>query len=145
MSLLADIAKQGGMHIARRTVANRYPAYSKRRNHEADAEASCPTLHAAAGLARPALPDASQPVEACPIWFAALMATSCLSGPNGENRALRWDGASGRALYTNRGGDAEHIEPLGVRLLGGQTLAVYWMPGETAYTVEVYRQNDRCA
>ena len=64
---------------------------------------------------------------------------------NGENRVIRWDCVSGRAVYTNHGGDAERIEPLGVSLMGGQTLAVYWMPGETAYTVEVYPQNERCA
>jgi hypothetical protein len=29
--------------------------------------------------------------------------------------------------------------------MAGHTVAVYWMPGETAYTVEVYRQNELCA
>ena len=29
--------------------------------------------------------------------------------------------------------------------LAGHTVAVHWMPGETAYTVEVYRQNELCA
>jgi hypothetical protein len=41
-------------------------------------------------------------------------------------------------VYTNAGHEDERIEPLGVRLTGGQTLAVSWMPGETAYTFEVY-------
>ena len=31
----------------------------------------------------------------------------------------------------------ELIQPLGVYLRGGQTLAVYWTPGDTAYTLEV--------
>ena len=79
-----------------------------------------------------------------PIWLAALFATSCEVRRNGENHAVRWDWVSGRALYTNAGREAEHIEPLGVSLLGGHTMAVYWMPGETAYTVEVYRQTEWC-
>jgi hypothetical protein len=50
---------------------------------------------------------------------------------------VAWNCASGRALYTNSGAHAETIQPLGVSLKAGQTLAVYWMPGETAYTLEV--------
>src|SRR5215471_16443161 len=100
MSLLADIGKQGGMHFARSTTASGFPSYPKRRGEDT------------AGPVRSTLPEASQPIEGCPIWFAALMATSCLAGPDGENRALRWDCVSGRALYTNRGGGAERIEPL---------------------------------
>jgi hypothetical protein len=91
------------------------------------------------------LPDVSRPDEPVPIWLAALLATSCEAQRNGENHAVRWDCVSGRALYTNAGRDAENIEPLGVSLLGGHTLAVYWMPGETAYTVETYRQAGLCA
>src|SRR5437870_1716869 len=102
-------------------------------------------LHVARRPVLASLPEAHQPIDAFPIWFAVLMASSCLATANGENRAIRWDCISGRAVYTNQGGDTEHIEPLGVRLMGGQTLAVYWMPGETAYTVEVYGQNERCA
>ncbi len=102
-------------------------------------------LHVARRPVMAALPEARQSIDAFPIWFAVLMASSCLATANGENRAIRWDCISGRAVYTNQGGDIEHIEPLGVRLMGGQTLAVYWMPGETAYTVEVYGQNERCA
>jgi hypothetical protein len=73
------------------------------------------------------------------------MASSCKARGNGENHAIRWDCVSGRATYTNRGGDAERIEPLGISLMSGQTLSVYWMPGETAYTVEVHRQSEMCA
>ena len=90
------------------------------------------------------LPEPGLPAETVPIWLAALFATSCEVRRNGENHAVRWDWVSGRALYTNAGREAEHIEPLGVRLLGGHTMAVYWMPGETAYTVEVYRQTEWC-
>jgi len=80
-----------------------------------------------------------------PIWLAALAAARCQANRNGEDHAVRWSCVSGRALYTNAGADAELIQPLGVRLQGGQTLAVYWLPGQTAYTVEVYRQDEMCA
>ena len=89
-------------------------------------------------------PAVSLPAEEVPIWLAALFATSCEVRRNGENHAVRWDWVSGRAVYTNAGREAEHIEPLGVSLLGGHTMAVSWMPGETAYTVEVYRQAEWC-
>jgi hypothetical protein len=80
-----------------------------------------------------------------PIWLAALAAARCQANRNGEDHVVRWSCVSGRALYTNAGADAELIQPLGVRLQGGQTLAVYWLPGQTAYTVEVYRQDEMCA
>lgn len=81
-----------------------------------------------------------------PVWFAALMASSCQASVNGEDHAVRWDCIAGRALYTNRGTAAERIEPLGVHLKGGHTLAVYWQPGQTNYTVEVYSQSNHfCA
>ena len=94
---------------------------------------------------RTPLPEASRPGDPVPIWLAALHATSCKAKRNGENHAVRWDWVSGRALYTNASMDAERIEPLGVNLMGGHTVAVSWMPGETAYTVEVYRQTGLCA
>jgi len=103
------------------------------------------TMTSSAGPVRPRLPEASRPNEPVPIWLAVLQATSCEAQRNGENHAVRWSWVSGRALYTNAGRDAEHIEPLGVRLLGGHTMAVYWMPGDTAYTVEMYRQTGLCA
>jgi hypothetical protein len=80
-----------------------------------------------------------------PIWLAALAAARCQANGNGEDHAVRWSCVSGRALYTNAGADAEWIQPLGVRLQGGQTLAVYWLPGQTAYTMEVYGQDEMCA
>ena len=80
-----------------------------------------------------------------PIWLAALVAARCRVKRDGEDHAVRWSCVSGKALYTNAGADAELIHPLGVHLQGGQTLAVYWLPGETDYTVEVYRQDEMCA
>ena len=103
-----------------------------------------PRPPASAGPLRAQLPEA-RPGEPAPIWLDVLCASSCEARRNGENHAVRWNWVSGRALYTNAGRDAEHIEPLGVSLLGGHTMAVYWMPGDTAYTVEVYRQTGLCA
>lgn len=77
-----------------------------------------------------------------PIWLAALSATGCLATRNGEGHEVSWDCVEGRALYTNSGADSETIQPLGVSLAGGETLSVYWMPGETGYTVEVYGRNE---
>ena len=101
-------------------------------------------LPSTAGPVRAPQPE-TRSGEPVPIWLAVLFATSCEAQRNGVHHAVRWNWISGRAVYTNAGRDAEHIEPLGVSLLGGHTMAVYWMPGETAYTVEVYRQSGRCA
>jgi hypothetical protein len=109
----------------------------------ADLSAVCP--FSGARPVRTPLPEASRPSEPVPIWLAVLLAVSCEARRNGENHAVRWAWVSGRAIYTNAGRDAEHIEPLGVHLMAGHTMAVYWMPGETAYTVEVYRQTELCA
>jgi hypothetical protein len=75
--------------------------------------------------------------EPLPIWLAVLLATSCEAQSSSRNHAIRWNHNSGRATYTNAGGEEERIEPLGVRLSRGQTLAVSWMPGDTTYTLEV--------
>jgi len=83
--------------------------------------------------------------EPTPIWLAALIASRCQATANGEDHAVLWNHVSGRALYTNSGSATETIEPLGVSLQKGQTLAVSWTPGETAYTLEVYRQFELCA
>ena len=142
----ARTAEQSQLHIARRTMTSSTLVMPNRGGGDpaaADLSAAC--LHSGAGLVRTPLPEASRPGEPLPIWLAVLFATSCEAQRNGENHAVRWNWVSGRALYTNAGGDAEHIEPLGVNLMGGHTMAVYWMPGETAYTVEVYRQTELCA
>jgi hypothetical protein len=79
--------------------------------------------------------------EFAPVWLAALAAVTRRATRDGEACAVGWKCDCGRALYTNAGADAELIQPLGVNLAGGQTLAVYWMPGETNYTLEVYGAN----
>jgi len=80
--------------------------------------------------------------EQVPIWLAALIATCCQATGSGEDHDVRWNCIAGRAVYTNAGVDTELIQPLGVRLLGGQTVAVSWLPGETEYTVEVLRSHE---
>ncbi len=82
----------------------------------------------------------SEHADPLPIWLAALIASRCEANRNGTMRAVNWNCISGRAVYTNDGADPELIQPLGVRLQGGHTLAVSWIPGETEYTLEVYRQ-----
>jgi len=88
---------------------------------------------------------ASYATEQVPIWLAALIATCCQATGSGEDHAVRWDCIAGRAVYTNAGVDTELIQPLGVHLLGGQTVAVSWLPGETEYTVEVLRSHEMYA
>jgi hypothetical protein len=78
-----------------------------------------------------------------PVWLAALIAARCQAEGEGENHTIGWDCVSGRAIYTNSGATMERIEPLGVSLQRGQTLAVSWRPGETTYTVEVYGKASR--
>jgi hypothetical protein len=90
-------------------------------------------------------PVAEVAIEPTPIWLAALIATRCQAVTNGEDHAVMWNHVSGRALYTNAGPETETIEPLGVSLQQGHTVAVSWIPGETAYTVEIYRQYELCA
>ena len=135
---------QNQLHIARRGPAARGMETSE---YAADAASHQPVayLKAVPMPLRTGLPEAKRTHEPVPIWLAVLEATSCEAKRNGEYHAVRWKWDSGRAVYTNAGEDPEHIEPLGVRLKGGHTMAVYWMPGETAYTVEVYRQKELCA
>jgi hypothetical protein len=83
--------------------------------------------------------------EPLPIWLAVLIATSCHARSSQGRHDVRWDCVSGRAIYTNYGRDTERIEPLGVNLQAGDTLAVYWIPGETAYTFEVFSPTEKCA
>ena len=140
----ARIAEHSRLHIARRTPVTSTVAVPNRGGIDAAANLSADRLRSA-GLVRTPLPEANRPNQPVPIWLDVLLATSCEVQRNGEYHAVRWSWVSGRALYTNAGGEAEHIEPLGVSLMGGQTVAVCWMPGETAYTVEVYRQTELCA
>jgi hypothetical protein len=85
---------------------------------------------------------ARRKAQSLPIWLAALVAVRCSADDGREGHSVSWDCISDRAVYTNGGSSAERIEPLGVYLQTGQTLAVYWMPGETAYTMEVYGQRE---
>jgi hypothetical protein len=119
---------------------------TSRRSARRETGSACPVFlrrNFEALLAVPAVADRSP--EPTPIWLAALMAARCQAVADGGGQPVRWDHVSGRALYTNLRCETETIEPLGVRLQQGQTIAVSWTPGETAYTVEVYRQYDLCA
>ena len=105
-----------------------------------------PRHSAALGHLRIELPKPVPPArDPIPIWLAALLATHCQATANGEDHAVRWACVSGRALYTNAGSVTEIIQPLGVSLKVGQTVAVSWLPGQSAYTVEVYRAFDHCS
>ena len=90
-------------------------------------------------------PEGSPGREPAPVWLAALMAVNCQARSNGLHHEVCWDAVAGRAIYTNFGSHTENIEPLGVSLPAGDTLAVHWAPGETAYTVEVYSDTEKCA
>jgi hypothetical protein len=84
--------------------------------------------------------EAPEEARSTPIWMAALVAARCSADDGGGGHCVSWNCISGRAVYTNGGAGAERIEPLGVNLETGQTLAVCWKPGETTYTMEVYRK-----
>jgi hypothetical protein len=85
-------------------------------------------------------PAADLMPEPVPVWLAALIASRCAAAVEGGIHAVEWNHVRGRAIYTNSGTETELIQPLGVRLAGGDTVAVSWVPGKTAYTVEVIRQ-----
>ena len=136
---------QNQLHIARRPMSSSGVGSTDYGAGDAASQLPVACLKALPLPVRTALPEAKRSHEPVPIWLAVLEATPCEAKRNGEYHAVRWQWDSGRAVYTNAGEDAEHIEPLGVRLKGGHTMAVYWMPGETAYTVEVYRQKELCA
>src|ERR1035438_7667477 len=106
-------AVQPELHIARRTMATSTVTNPNCGGGDsADLSAVCP--FSGARPVRTPLPEASRPSEPVPIWLAVLLAVSCEARRNGENHAVRWAWVSGRAIYTNAGRDAEHIEPLGV-------------------------------
>jgi hypothetical protein len=116
------------------------------RNRRGPAAEQAATAYPGALPMRPATP-AENPggAKPQPIWLAALLATNCQARSHGRLHDIRWNCVEGRALYTNFGRDAEKIEPLGVSLSVGETLAVSWNAGETAYTLEVYSQTELCA
>lgn len=83
-----------------------------------------------------------RPTEVChasitPIWLAALVATGCQVIADGDRRDVGWEFASGSATYTNAGSNPVRIDPFGVKLAGGETLSVTWVPGETEYTLRI--------
>ena len=98
-----------------------------------------------AGLAGSPGPAVQLPNAAMPIWFAALVAVPCQAHTKSEDRTVLWNCIADRAIYTNCGADLETIEPLGVELRGGHTVAVSWAEGETDYKVEVFRPFDYVA
>jgi hypothetical protein len=73
-----------------------------------------------------------------PVWMAALLSADCRAVSAGREQAISWEWMSGRAVYSNTSSETELILPLGVRLLNGHTIALYWAPAETTYTVEIY-------
>jgi hypothetical protein len=81
---------------------------------------------------------ASENLKQTPIWFAALVANQCEAVEHSRRNAVSWRCCLGKALYTNSSRNAEHIHPLGVSLRRGDTLAVWWQPGEAEYRVKVY-------
>ncbi len=60
---------------------------------------------------------------------------------SGAGHRVRWDWRSGCAIHTNTGAAAEVLPILGVHLKPGESVVVRWIPGETAYTVELLRAN----
>ena len=80
-----------------------------------------------------------------PVWVAALIASHCHATAGGRAHEVRWKNEGGRLLYTNTEPVTEMIEPLGVKLESGHTIAVSWAPKETSYTIEVFQQFDCCA
>jgi len=75
--------------------------------------------------------------ESLPIWMAALLASCCRATGNGEQQLIDWQCVNGRAVYTNSGAEPEVVEPFGIPLGSGETVAVSWQPGETSYTVKL--------
>lgn len=73
-----------------------------------------------------------------PIWFAALVANRCEAIDRAQAHSIHWTCISGKALYTNSRGEVVRIQPFGVCLQRGETLAVSWQPGATEYTLDVH-------
>lgn len=82
--------------------------------------------------------DRHQP-EFLPVWMAALRASGCTAVGSAGSRPIDWQFMTGRAVYTNHGAETEVIHPFGMPVRGGETLVVFWEPGETAYTMELAR------
>ena len=74
-----------------------------------------------------------------PVWLAALIAADCKAISRFEAHGIHWSCAGGRAVYTNLGRMRESVQPFGLTLEPGDTLAVSWRPSETEYTLELCR------
>ena len=75
--------------------------------------------------------------DAQPVWMAALLATDCLVQTSGGARKVAWQCVAGRAVYSNSGAETIVLLPFGVRVRGGASVIVSWLPGETGYTIEL--------
>jgi hypothetical protein len=123
----------GSMSVTKRGFVNEWSENSRVRQAVLQGGAVC----------RPAAQTSEARIRsgAAPIWLAALLASRCHAVANGRSHVIRWDWALGHALYTNRSSASESIRPLGVQLQGGETLAVSWRPGESAYSMEIFKHN----
>ena len=73
-----------------------------------------------------------------PVWLAALLAVRCQANEGGERHDIDWKCSSGRAFYTNGSEGTVHVQPFDVHVESGHTVIVSWLPGDTAYTVELF-------
>ena len=103
-------AEQSRLHISKRPMTTSNVARPSRGDRDSAGDLPAGRPPASAGPVRWQLPEA-RPGEPVPIWLAVLFATSCKAQRDGEDHVVRWNWVSGRALYTNAGRDAEHIEP----------------------------------
>jgi hypothetical protein len=69
--------------------------------------------------------------------MAVLVATGCRAVSNAGEQAIQWESAGGRAVYTNTSADTQLIQPLGVSLQAGHTLAIHWAYGDSAYAMKI--------
>lgn len=76
--------------------------------------------------------------EPMPIWMAALLASAA-------GRKVSWEWLGGRAVFRNRSARPELIEPLGLRVGRGESVVVTWLPGQSEYTIQLYRRNSLAA
>jgi len=68
------------------------------------------------------------------IWSAALSAVGCVAtGTGGSSQPIEWQPARNCLKYTAK--RAVIVEPFGISLKPGETLAVRWKPGDTGYSM----------
>src|SRR5271165_2837634 len=79
-----------------------------------------------------------------PVWMSVLLASRSQAVSSGRGHDVSWEWIAGRAVYTNAGPGTELIQPLGIGLRSGHTLAIHWAPDETGYTINIYRQRSLC-